>query len=211
MGRRARLRLAYLRRAWRRSRRMLTLKARPSETIIASEDLPSRLHWRSRFRFGFIVTSEALYLPVPRDGLPIFEGLEQRRIPLADVSSVSLRRMTFVSGEFLLSVPVLLLWLATYLPHAIGQGFAWSDLWFGMVFGLTAVTAILGGTGRFTLKVFTSSSSLQFTPGPSDVVSGASKRRAASVQHAFLRGCLAAGLQTSGPEDTTPEPGSGKY
>ncbi len=174
---------------------MLQLTAPSDETVVASSAVPGPSFWRPPdLRFGFIVTRAAIYVPVPRSGFHVRERLEQRRIPLADLSTVSLTPASPWSPTLVLGLLVMSMWLAVFVPHFREHGFSWRSLGFPLMIAPGTVRAILGAFGRLRLRLITPSESIDFAPEATATPFRGSKRRASALQRAFVEACREVGV-----------------
>jgi hypothetical protein len=174
----------------------LTLVPHSDEVVIAEVPIPPVSLWRwrdSSFRFGFVVTAEAAYVPVGRQGFSLIESLESRRVPLSEIRSVSLVPAGSLSLLLAADLALVLFCLWMALPGLLAQGFTWTA--FSVpIFIVPTVRRILGARGRWRLQILLGTESLYFTPSDFDVPSSRAKRLALASQAAFVAGCRTAGV-----------------
>jgi hypothetical protein len=173
----------------------VALLPHPGETILAHSPVPdSTLTKNPPLRFGFLVTSAAIYVPVLRDGIHLRESLESRRIPLSELRGVSLRPVSVWNSLLLVNVVLLFNALVLLTPLYIEQGHRYTAVLLPAILALSVVRAFHAGDGRWRLELRTSSGPVQFTPAASDVGSSKAKAEALALQRAFLDACPLAGI-----------------
>ena len=178
------------------------LKALPQEAIVSSAPVPPLFGRGSAFRFGFIVTNQAVYLPSRRPGFHLAEALEAQRIPLTDITLVTLRPAHAITGVLVLHITGLVLFsLIGVASYRAGYN-PWSAFWLPAALLLPTVRLLLASPGRLQLALHTSGGTLEHTPAPDAFPLLGSRRRARAAQRAFVRACQQAGVAVK--DDTVP-------
>jgi len=183
----------------------VVLQPAVGETSLGSVPVPGPSLLTGRFRFGYLVTDHAVYLPLPRPGFHFAENLQGSRVPLPDIHSVELFPAPFpMRSLLLLGFFVALFTLAEIATHDPRAPFWAVNL--PLAGTLPAfVLELLGASGRLRLTVLTASGVLHFTPAPAESMSPASRRRARENQVSFAQACRRAGVPV---HDSTQAPDS---
>ena len=172
----------------------------PSETPVASRPVPSRWGRDRGFRFGFLVTDQAIYVPAARSGFHLAEGLESRRLPLGGVSRVGLAPARVVTPLTLFYAGALVFFslVALSFRHS-GSGSAsglTAALFYVGVVLFALMRAVLGAPGRLRLTIATAAETTEFTPTSDALPFPPGRRRARAAQLAFVQACAQVGITT---------------
>lgn len=165
----------------------ILLQPDQGEKVIAQVPVPATR--RRGFRFGFAVTSNALYLTVKSRGFTLRDPLKPVRVPLTDV-----KRVEFSPADK--RIPLLILYSATWLIFCAAAVAVrdWFWIFWVLSLGLQLVQEVLGSSGRFQLKILTSSGSFDIIPDTWDISLPRQKREALEVQRALFQACIDAGM-----------------
>ena len=172
----------------------VVLQAASGETPVGSAPVPRPSVLPARFRFGFVVTDQAVYLPFPKPGFHITENLQGARLPLRDIGRVELSPAPFLTRSMVLlgffSAVFALAQVAIHDPHAP----FWA-LNLPLVGTLPAfLLELLGASGRLRLTIVTAAGALHFTPVPAETLCPARRRRARETQASFAQACRRVGV-----------------
>src|SRR5262252_1655774 len=98
------------------------LEPLPGETVVESLDVPKQTYFGRRdFRFGFVVTTSAVYVPVRKRGFALTEPLAALRIPLQDLREVSLEPASVFQIQSLAVLFLIGLWAVGFLPRGLDR------------------------------------------------------------------------------------------
>lgn len=165
------------------------------EIVIRSLPLPKWRFFGRQFRFGYTVTSDAIYLPVKKRGITLVDPFEPLRISKEDVKAIEFRPAREIPGNLFVSLLCCFMFLFDLLLGLKQSVFLVAIVAVTLVVGLLDV--VLGLRGRFQLKVFSGSRCYEYTPQPQDVWSPRSKVKALERQREFVDACAAAGIQVT--------------
>jgi hypothetical protein len=181
------------------------LEGRPGETLVASSAVPKD-PWldRREFRFGFVVTTVAVYVPLRKRGFALTEPLAALRIPLQDIREMSLEPASAFQIQSLAGLFLVGLWAVGNIFRMPGS--TWSSLGTLIFLVGLAIQGLLGARGRWRLRIATVGENLDFTPPPYGGRSSAMKERAFAAQRAFLTACASVGVVVHQPEAPLPQP-----
>ncbi len=166
------------------------------ETTLAFHPVPGVWSRDRGFRFGFLVTDQAIYLPATRPGFHVTEGLQSIRIPLLEISRVAVAPARIFPPLTLFYVGSLLFF--TFIGFSLlSSGSRLSQAFFFPLMLLPGtLRAVLGAPGRLRLTVSAASGPFEFLPAPDALPFPPARHRARAAQTAFLQACRQVGLPT---------------
>lgn len=165
----------------------ILLQPDQGETVIAQVPVPAM--WHRGFRFGFAVTSSALYLAVKSLGFTLRDPLKPVRVPLSDI-----KRVEFSPADKRIALLILYGAASLIFCAAAVAVRDWFWIFWVLSLGLQLIQEVLGSSGRFQLKILTSSGSFDVIPDTSDIWLPRQKREAFEVQRALFQACVDAGM-----------------
>jgi len=178
------------------------LQPLPAEISLGARPVPDR--W-AEFRFGYLVTAEAVYVPVPKRRMALFEPLEPRRLPVDSIRRVVLSEAPWFTGRFLFLAPFFLFnaFMAWLISRDGGQSWNIAGA-AAFIFGLPLVRTVLGSGGRFHLAIVTPDETFSFLPTADSASTRSAKATALQTQLSFIAAARLAGLSLTLPEGTPP-------
>ncbi len=182
----------------------VVLEPHPGESPVSALPVPGSFRG---FRFGFVVTAEAVYLPVKKAGVALYEPLVGKRIPLGAVRRVLLVPAPWPTGRLLLYAPmfIFLSFMAWLLARDGTQ--AWDiALMATCIYGVPLIFTVLGSGGRYRLTVETDGEVLYFAPLAHDVLRARTKAQALRSQFAFVAACQSLGVPVVLQAPPLPQP-----
>lgn len=175
----------------------VTLSPQTGENVLVACPVPTRF---ASYRFGFVLTETALYVPVSKSFLALSEPLESRRIPLGNIQQVALRPASRITG---CTIPLAGIFLFLAYMSWVGArdgGSSWNMLGLAVcLYALPLVRHVLGSSGRHLLTIVTDDQTLTFGPEPTDAIRSETKAALLATQLEFVRACRLVGIPVDAP------------